>query len=638
MPLLALVATSYQSARKTYREAVAREASTLASEMAERMDRLRAELGQRLSTLSVIRWRALDPSSAPSNDAGEVYGRVVEDLRDLEPILDAVEFSPSAPKPVPPPPAVQDPSAPAAAPTAPRSPIVIFPSARLAESLLRLQEHREVLPDAAIRDALSAAIKTRAELGTQELEALDEQGRLARSVLGIELTTAIREDGAEVGTLTLKVSPRGILQRVLSAGIVPEGDVLYARSPEGRIFGARAADESRLAAISLPPCSIEAPQTYTVGNEWLVVEHPDAASGLTFGVARPIAATVRDLRGAALRTLGLGLALVALALGAIVFLATRLTRGLTHLTTATERLASGDLTVRVASTGRDEIGTLADAFNRMSEQLASHQQELVARELQQRLLEAENARTTNELEEARRLQLSLLPRTIPLIPGVQIAVSMETAAEVGGDYYDFTVRDGVLTVVIGDATGHGARAGAMVSVVKGLVLADAGRTAPADFLAEASAAIRGMELERMTMGLAVLRLDGRSATFSAAGMPPLLLVRAGRVEEILLCGVPLGGMRAPHYTTWTGQLEPGDLLLLATDGLPEAISRHGEPFGYDRTSEALVEAAVTGKVEEVIAHLRARVQRWLDGTDLSDDLTLVALRVEKQPAGTGSSG
>lgn len=643
VPLLALVGTSYRSARATYREAVAREASTLAVEMAQRMDRVRTELGQRLATLSALRIRALDPTVPAPVDAGEVYEKLVADLSDLGPILDAVEFSPAAWPGAQPGsgPATEPPSSPAsggpsellaAAGTGPTTragharSIVIFPSARLAESLERLRQHRDSLPPDAMREALAAAIKVRSDLGPEEIAALDEQSQLARRVLGLELTTAIWENNAEVGTLKLRVSPRGILQRVLSAELLPESDVLYARTPEGGVFGARAEDEQRIAAVALPPCSTEEPMTYTVGNQWLVVEHPDPTSGLTFGVARPIAGPLRQLRGAALQTLGLGLALVLLALGAIIFLSTRLTRGLSDLTTATERLAWGDLTVRVVPGSSDEVGLLGRAFNRMAEQLADHQQELVAAELQQRLLEAENARTSNELEEARRLQLSLLPRTVPVVPGLTIAVSMETATEVGGDYYDFTRRGDALTVVIGDATGHGARAGAMVSVVKGLVLADAGRTEPAEFLAGASAAIRGMELERMTMGLSVLRLEGRRACLSAAGMPPLLLARRGEVREILLAGVPLGGMREPSYNTWSDELEPGDLLLFMSDGLPELLDRSGEPFGYERTAATLA-AVAEGGVEEVVAALRSRAEAWRGKEDLSDDLTLVAIRV-----------
>ncbi len=92
---------------------------------------------------------------------------------------------------------------------------------------------------------------------------------------------------------------------------------------------------------------------------------------------------------------------------------------------------------------------------------------------QARAIQAENERKTHELEKARRLQLSMLPKKLPRVPHLDIAVHMQTATEVGGDYYDFHVDEsGRLTVVIGDATGHGLNAGTLVSVIKGLFVAN----------------------------------------------------------------------------------------------------------------------------------------------------------------------
>ena len=79
-----------------------------------------------------------------------------------------------------------------------------------------------------------------------------------------------------------------------------------------------------------------------------------------------------------------------------------------------------------------------------------------------------NDRRAQELEEARHLQLSMLPKKLPNLPHLDIAAYMKTASEVGGDYYDFHLgEDGTLTIAVGDATGHGLKAGTMVSVVKG---------------------------------------------------------------------------------------------------------------------------------------------------------------------------
>ena len=97
--------------------------------------------------------------------------------------------------------------------------------------------------------------------------------------------------------------------------------------------------------------------------------------------------------------------------------------------------------------------------------------ELREANLRAQLAEAESARKTRELDEARNLQLSMLPKQLPKLPHLDIAVYMKTATEVGGDYYDFHVHaDGTLTVILGDATGHGMMSGMMVSIMKSLFM------------------------------------------------------------------------------------------------------------------------------------------------------------------------
>ncbi len=123
-------------------------------------------------------------------------------------------------------------------------------------------------------------------------------------------------------------------------------------------------------------------------------------------------------------------------------------------------------------------------------------QELEAKELDvaRRLLEADNRRKTGELEAARELQLSLLPAALPQVGGLRVAAAMTTATEVGGDYYDFRVDNGVLTAALGDATGHGARAGAMVSLMKGMFSTYGSAEDIPRFFRGASATIRAMRM------------------------------------------------------------------------------------------------------------------------------------------------
>ncbi len=205
---------------------------------------------------------------------------------------------------------------------------------------------------------------------------------------------------------------------------------------------------------------------------------------------------------------------------------------------------------------------------------------------------------------------------------------METATEVGGDYYDFrSADDGTLISAVGDATGHGARAGTMVTIIKSLFSAASPESTVGDFLGDAARAMKRMDLGRMNMALIVAELRERRLTVASAGMPPPLLHRAGRgeVEEIAIEGMPLGTF-ASSYGERRVELEAGDTVLLMSDGFPELPDADGEPLGYARVREHFADAA-GHEPEGVIDELAAAVARWTGGGPPNDDVTFVVLRV-----------
>jgi serine phosphatase RsbU (regulator of sigma subunit) len=251
-------------------------------------------------------------------------------------------------------------------------------------------------------------------------------------------------------------------------------------------------------------------------------------------------------------------------------------------------------------------------------------------EVERRLLEAENERKSRELEEAREFQLSLLPKELPAHPALDVAVHMQTATEVGGDYYDFfPMEAGALTAVIGDATGHGAKAGTMVTVIKGLLTAGAGQSDLTRILGDATRAIKSMDLGRMNMAVTLVRIRGERITISAAGMPPVLLFRqrTGRVEEVDLPGTPLGSLSDVTYKAWESSLAPGDTLLLLSDGFPELLSGDGEPLGYPR-ARSCFEASARKPATDIIADLSATARDWNGGQPPDDDITFVVLKMK----------
>ncbi len=251
-----------------------------------------------------------------------------------------------------------------------------------------------------------------------------------------------------------------------------------------------------------------------------------------------------------------------------------------------------------------------------------------AAEAEKRALQAENDRKTKELEDARLLQLSMLPRDVPRLADFDIAVYMKTATEVGGDYYDFsTAPDGALSVAFGDATGHGMQAGTIVTLMKGLFLSDAARFDIQVFFNHCSRAIKEIRLGRLFMAFTLVRLKGERLSFSSAGMPPVFLYRQndGSVEEILLKGMPLGAMKNFPYALHEEDLRPGDAVLLLTDGLPEQKDASGEMFDYARVQSALAEVG-GGSTDEILGRLVHDAEGWLKGASPDDDITMLVIK------------
>jgi serine phosphatase RsbU (regulator of sigma subunit) len=252
-------------------------------------------------------------------------------------------------------------------------------------------------------------------------------------------------------------------------------------------------------------------------------------------------------------------------------------------------------------------------------------------ELQQRLLQADLERKTHELEEARKLQLAMLPKSIPTVPHLDIAVYIKTATEVGGDYYDFYLdEDGSLTVVVGDATGHGNKAGIMVVLMKSLFNMASQTFYIPDFFNHCTKIIKSMNLGNLYMAMSLLRIKGYKMILSSAGLPPVLVYRqkSGMVEEFLIKGMPLGGYRGFVYQQRKTDLAPGDIILMMSDGYAELFNPAKETLDLDRVRENFQNIAGGASPKKIIAELIKKGDEWRQDYPIQDDITFVVLKVK----------
>jgi len=240
---------------------------------------------------------------------------------------------------------------------------------------------------------------------------------------------------------------------------------------------------------------------------------------------------------------------------------------------------------------------------------------------------AENERKNSELAAAKDLQNRLLPKTLPVIPNLDIAGYLRTSTEVGGDYYDFFEQpDGSLYAICGDATGHGTPSGMLVSITKAGIIG-LPQLSPNDMLHELNRVVKKVDLGILRMSLNIAHLKNNQLTLSSAGMPPYYIYRAASntTEEIQISGVPLGSFNDAYFDEISTTFNAGDILVIISDGLPEAPNLAGELFDYQKLQD-LITTYGNLSAQEVIDQLMVEADSWLSGNHNPDDITLVVIK------------
>jgi len=287
------------------------------------------------------------------------------------------------------------------------------------------------------------------------------------------------------------------------------------------------------------------------------------------------------------------------------------------------------LSYNLAQTNKD-LGTQLVKVKQLSERTLEQERMANRLELERRIIESENERKTKELEEARKLQLSILPKSFPDIPHLEISAKMRTATEVGGDYYDYYLSgDGTITLTVGDATGHGIKAGILVTLIKSLFGTMAHTYFIPDFFNHCTKIIKKMNLGNLYMGMTVLKIDKYKVTASAAGMPPFLLYRqnTNSIEEVILKGMPLGAFIDFHYQQKILKVSPGDVILLLTDGFVELFNANREMIDYDLIKKAFSDSASKSPTD-IIRDLLNTCDKWLNGFQQMDDITFLVIKIK----------
>ena len=282
-----------------------------------------------------------------------------------------------------------------------------------------------------------------------------------------------------------------------------------------------------------------------------------------------------------------------------------------------------------------------DAFGPEAEQLMSTLAANLAVALENARLydkmKAEERRMDQELKAARQVQQMLLPRTSPWAPDVQTAVAWCPALHLGGDLYDFLAYDDHRTAyLVADVAGKGTGAALYGAMAIGALRGYAAESQcdPACMLAFLNDELAGKQVERRFLAITLAIYDRRNHSFTItnAGLPYPYLLRDGRAQEIVASGLPVGAMADTRYSQLTLTLEPGDALVIATDGIEEALNSAGESFGEVRTRDTL-EALSHRPATDIAQGLLAATDDFLGkAREPSDDRTIVVVKRGAKPA------
>lgn len=323
-------------------------------------------------------------------------------------------------------------------------------------------------------------------------------------------------------------------------------------------------------------------------------------------------------------TIGQLLFILYLLAGALLyFFVTHVIRPLRAIVREVRALKSGQQYNKVALDHIDEFGTLANFFNEIVDTL-----ERVRTDLN------DKRRLTSELEFATKVQRQLLPKKMPVVPGLDIVVKTRSATEIGGDSFDIIPRANDTVFYIGDATGHGSPAGILMAMVNVLIhtLANV-YTSTRDIAIHANHFLAPKTTATMFMTLVLLRWEhaAQKLFYTGCGHEHILVYRAakGTVDLIKSGGIALAMFPDMSKIAKEAELPlaAGDTVVLFTDGVTEAVNPTGEMFGIERLRAIVAEYGPKSSADSIFAAVSKSFSAFVGHAfDQRDDITLLVLK------------
>jgi serine phosphatase RsbU (regulator of sigma subunit) len=314
---------------------------------------------------------------------------------------------------------------------------------------------------------------------------------------------------------------------------------------------------------------------------------------------------------------------VVLSLLVSYMLSVSITNPLQDLKAGALKIATGDFAARVKVRTKDEIGVLAETFNKMAQDLARSTEAMLYKE-----------RVKKELDLASQIQNALLPQEKMQLPSLDLAGGLVPATEIGGDAFDYIpMKDGRLLTYLGDVTGHGVPAGIISSVANAVLYGLRTETDLRNIAIRLNDVMKEKTTNQlfMTMALTVWDAEKSQLLYVNAGHLPLIHYKAaeGTVSEIKVQGMALGLLEnvEEKITETVIDMAPGDAIVMVSDGIPEAANAQNLQYGDDRLKRIVLDAAKDLYSAEGIKNaVLSDVVQHMNGASQLDDITIVVMK------------
>lgn len=307
---------------------------------------------------------------------------------------------------------------------------------------------------------------------------------------------------------------------------------------------------------------------------------------------------------------------------AIIF-SSSITGTLKVLTEGVKQFAKGKLDTRISVDTKNEIGTLASTFNQMAVDLEKSTQELVEKE-----------RMQQELDLASDIQKDLLPKTFPNYDGIDIHASVEPAEEVGGDVYDFVpLSEDRMILYVGDVTGHGVPSGIVSAISNALIegFSDLYKETT-DLVIKLNRVLKKKTRSNIFITMVVCVWDStkKQFTYVSAGHEQIFIYNAKKKEVTLANsgGLALGMLEDISKVVKKEEIKisKDDVLLIYTDGIPEAWQTKTEMYGMDRFKESFKRHGTKATAKEIHDAILVDVREFMGDYKQMDDITLMVVK------------